>query len=529
MAEREDRKATPEKTEKPDLARRRFVSTAAAAAGLAIVPRHVLGRGRQAPSDTVNVASVGIGGMGRSNAFALASENVVALCDVDWNYVEHSWNQAFNPRPPARRGTNGTSGAGGQAPQRQLTPEQQKRAADMQQRTQRMKEVHWVKAKRYTDYREMLEKQKDIDAVVVATPDHLHAVVASAAMDLGKHVYVQKPLCWSVEEARHLAKKAKDKKVVTQMGNQGHSGDDGRKVVEWIQSGAIGPVSEVQIWTNRPLAFWPQGIPRPAPLKTGNYELSWNMSGVMARLASAMAGAYPIPEGLEWDLFLGPAPTSEYHPIYHPFNWRGWVDWGCGAIGDMGAHLMDHPFWALDLGLPTTVETVSTPFNKSSFPMATTTYYEFPARGSRGPVKLTWYDGGLKPTKPPELGDKEELNGEGGVIYYGTKGKLMHLTYGYSPRLLPASLQESAGDPPKKLPRIATSHEMNWVDAIKGKQEISCPFEYAARLTEVMLLGVVALKAGTKIQYDGEAMRVTNSPAGNDALRREYREGFTLA
>ena len=242
-----------------------------------------------------------------------------------------------------------------------------------------------------------------------------------------------------------------------------------------------------------------------------------------------MAGAYPIPEGLEWDLFLGPAAAMEYHPIYHPFNWRGWVDWGCGAIGDMGAHLMDHPFWALDLGFPTTVETVSTPFNKQSFPMATTTYYEFPAKGSRGPVKLTWYDGGLKPTKPPELGDKEELNGEGGVIYYGTKGKLMHLTYGYNPRLLPASLQESVGDPPKKLPRIATSHEMNWIDAIKGKQEISSPFEYAARLTEVMLLGVVALKAGTKIQYDGGSMRVTNSTAGNDALRREYREGFKLA
>jgi predicted dehydrogenase len=522
MSERDDRKKIPEKTDTPNLARRRFVSTAAAAAGLTIVPRRVLGRGQQAPSDTVNVASVGIGGMGRSNAFALASENIVALCDIDWNLVTHRWNQAFTP--PRRSGTAGTNGG---QPQN-LTPEQQKRMAEAAERTRTMKEVHWAKAKRYTDYREMLDKQKDIDAVVVATPDHMHALIASAAMDLGKHVYVQKPLCWSVEEARHLAKKAKEKKVVTQMGNQGHSGDDGRKVVEWIQSGAIGPVSEVQIWTNRPLAFWPQGIPRPEPLKAGNYELSWNMSGVMARLANAMAGAYPIPEGVDWDLFLGPAPRMEYHPLYHPHHWRGWADWGCGAIGDMGAHLMDHPFWALDLGFPTTVETVSTPFNKYSFPMASTTYYEFPAKGSRGPVKLTWYDGGLKPTKPPELGDKEELNGEGGVIYYGTKGKLMHLTYGYSPRLLPASLQQSVGDPPKKLPRVATSHEMNWIDAIKGKQEISSPFEYAARLTEVMLLGVVALKAGTKIHYDGEAMRVTNSTAGNDALRREYREGFRL-
>jgi hypothetical protein len=198
-------------------------------------------------------------------------------------------------------------------------------------------------------------------------------------MDAKKHVYVQKPLTWSVDEARKLARKARETKVVTQMGNQGHSWDDGRRAVEWVQAGAIGDVHEVHVWTNRPLAFWPQGVPRPQPQRIST-QLGWNMPGVMARLANAM-GLYSVPDTLSWDLFLGPAPSVEYHPLYHPFNWRGWVDWGVGAIGDMGAHLIDHAYWALDLGYPTTIETVSTPFDGHCFPWATTTFYELPARG----------------------------------------------------------------------------------------------------------------------------------------------------
>jgi predicted dehydrogenase len=391
----------------------------------------------------------------------------------------------------------------------------------------RLKNEHLPKAKRYKDFREMLEKQKDIDAVLVATADHMHAPIAIAAMELHKHVYVQKPLTWSVEEARKMARAAKETKVATQMGNQGHSLDDARLTVEYIWAGAIGEVREIHVWTNRPLGYWPQGIPRPEALKEPGDKLPWNGKGVNERLAGAMAGNYPVPDTLSWNLFLGAAaPNVEYHPIYHPFNWRGWVDWGVGAIGDMGAHLIDHSMWALDLGYPTTVETVSTPFNNVSYPLATMTVYEFPARGDKPPVKLTWYDGGLLPPKPPEMGD-EEFNKGGGAMLVGSKGRLIHDTYGLKPHLIPKSLHDSVGAPPRVLPRIPNeNHEINWVEAAKGRTQASCPFEYAAKLTEVMLLGVVSLRAGRKLTYDGAAMRVTNDVAANNYLRREPRAGW---
>ncbi len=251
------------------------------------------------------------------------------------------------------------------------------------------------------------------------------------------------------------------------------------------------------------------------------------MGGVDTRLAAAMAaGSYPIPETLSWNLFLGVGPEVPYHPIYHPFNWRGWVDWGVGAIGDMGAHLIDVSMWALNLGLPTSIETVSTPFNGASYPTATMTFFEFPARGSMPPVKLTWYDGGLLPRKPEEMGE-EELKKEGGSLLIGSKGKLLHDTYGAHPRLLPKSLHDSVGTPAAKLPRVENEHhELNWVDAAKGKTKASSPFEYAAVLTEVMLLGVVALRTGKKILYDGANMRVTNVPEANQFFSRQYRTGW---
>jgi len=360
-------------------------------------------------------------------------------------------------------------------------------------------------------------------------------VIASAAMDLGKHVYVQKPMCWSVHEARHLAKKAADKKVISQMGNQGHSQDDARRGQDYLAAGAIGDIKEVHVWTNRPLAFWPQGLPRPAKYDGDPNSLAWNNNGVTRRLADAFSHASSdVPPTLAWNLFLGVAPDVPYHPLYHPFNWRGWVDWGQGALGDMGAHLIDHPFWNLNLGMPTIIETISTPFNGASYPAATTTYYEFAARANMPAVKLTWYDGGFNPPKPEEVGD-ERLNGEGGVLYIGTKGKMLQDTYGLNPRLLPKSLHDSYGAPKQKLQRIAhEEHEMNWVEAIKGKAEISSPFEYAARLNEVMLLGVVSLRAGGKINYDGAKMHITNTIKNarnetvdaNQFLSRTYRDAF---
>jgi predicted dehydrogenase len=544
MSEPKDQPPTADTT---GVSRRDFMTTAAAAgAGIMIVPRHVLGRGMQAPSDTVNIATVGVFGMGASNTQNVLAENIVAFCDVDFGLVDQRiqrWKSmvAAAAKPPAPATTEGR----GPTPPRREPTAAQVAANEKRPRTtmidnlRRFMDGPVEKVPRYRDYREMLEKQKDIDAIIVATPDHMHAVIAAAAMDLNKHVYVQKPLCWSVQEARMLAKKAKEKKVITQMGNQGHSRDEARLGYEYITSGAIGDVREIHVWTNRPLGYWPQGVPRPAPLvEDPQKPLRWDGSGVDKRFAGALAGTYPIPDSLAWDLFLGVGPVVDYHPIYHPFNWRGWVDWGQGALGDMGAHLIDHPFWSLKLGYPTVIETRSSPFNGAAFPLATTTYYEFPARESMPPVKLTWYDGGFTPAKPEEMGD-EPLNGEGGILYIGSKGKMLQDTYGLNPRLLPQSRHDSQPKPKQVLPRIPhEEHEMNWVETIKGKQEISSPFEYAAQLTEVMLLGIVSLRAGGKIQYDAANMRVTNKIKSersraaevdpNQFLSREYRGGWTI-
>ncbi len=518
---------------KLDVTRRKFMSDVAlTGAGLTIVPRHVLGRGLTAPSDRLNVAAVGVGGQGRTDLVNLATENIVALCDVDWDYGNRGFagldtdiaNTQARLNRPADQPVLDAQGR----PEPPLTSLDRERMASQIDRMKRLKDEHLPRAARFDDYRQMLDKQKDIEAVVVATPDHMHASIALAAMDLGKHVYVQKPLTWSIAEARQLARKAKSTGVTTQMGNQGHSWDDARTAVEYVWAGAIGDVREIHVWTNRPLGYWPQGIPRPEVRTAPANGFRWNGPGIEARLATAMAGNYPKPESLAWDLFLGPAPHVDYHPLYHPFNWRGWVDWGVGAIGDMGAHLIDHSVWALDLGFPTTIETVATPFNRVCFPHATTTFYEFPARGNKPAVKLTWYDGGLLPPKPVELGETE-LNKTGGALLVGTKGKLMHETYGKNPRLLPDSLHKSFGKPTQKLSRIPNeNHEMNWADAVKGKTAVSCPFEYAAKLTEIMLLGVVALRAGKKIEYDAVNMRVKNVPAANQYLQREPRSGWTL-
>jgi predicted dehydrogenase len=542
---------TQPSAERPGMTRREFVNTGAlAGAGLMVVPRHVLGRGMQAPSDTVNLATVGVSGMGSSNTNAVMSENIVAFCDVDYGLLDariERWKKeaaamsspATSTTPPANR----ANARRREPTAAQLAANEKRPAPNYSANLPRFLEQQLPKIQRYKDYREMLTKQKDIDAIIVATPDHMHAPIALAAMELGKHVYVQKPLCWSVEEARQLAKKAKENpKIVTQMGNQGHSRDEARLGYEYITSGALGDIKEVHIWTNRPYGYWPQGVPRPAPLPENFNEGTpllprWRGRDVDMRVASALLGNYPVPEQLSWELFLGVAPKVDYHPIYHPFNWRGWVDWGQGALGDMGAHLIDHPFWSLKLGMPTVIETRSTPFNGVCYPTGTTTYYEFPARGNMPGVKLTWYDGGFTPPKPEEVGD-EPLNGEGGILYIGSKGKMLQETYGLNPHIIPDSKHASTPRPKQTLPRIPhEAHEMNFVDTIKGKQEISSPFEYATQLTEVMLLGIVSLRAGGKIHYDAANRRVTNKVRTensredtdpNQFLAREYPAGWTL-
>ncbi len=487
------------------ITRREFVGDVARfGAGVMIVPRHVLGGvGYQAPSDTLNIAIVGAGGMGVSNTEQLASENIVALCDVDFRYVD-----------------------------RQIAGRHQNRDGETRPEGVRAQEAY-RSAPRYADYREMLEKQRDIDAVVVGTPDHTHAVIALAAMRMGKHVYVQKPLTWSVHEARMLREVARQTRVVTQMGNQGHSTEEARLVNEWIQAGVIGAVSDVHAWTNRPI--WPQGLPRPSATNDRPESSGWNQRVVNEATSAAIGGAFPVPPELNWDLYLGPAPAIPYHPIYHPFNWRGWVDFGVGALGDMGAHLIDHPYWALGLTYPTTIEATSTPFGgpreqPATYPLAMTAQYRFPARGAQPPVRLNWYDGGLMPPRPDHLPEDVVLSREGGVMYIGAKGLLMHETYGRNPRIWPESLMEAAKAVPRTIPRIETSHEMNWVMACKGQGTATSPFEYAAPLTEVMLLGIVAVRTGQgrRIAYDGERGTVTNVPEANQYLTREYRAGWAL-
>ena len=511
--------------------RREFVADAGRIGlGVMIVPRHVLGGvGYQAPSDTINFAVIGFGGMGSENALELAkTENLVAFADVDFAYSEAKVAEKLKDDKKKDR------------------PE----GITLKQK--------FDNAARYSDFREMLDKQKDIDGVVIATPDHVHAVAAKAAMQSGKHVYVQKPLTYSVHEARVLRELALgNPKIVTQMGNQGHSSEGARLVNEWIQAGIIGPVHEVHVWTNRPVVYWPQGVPRPtgspppAPPESpfGN---PYSFRYVNTLLASAL-GSYPVPPGLHWDLYVGPiAEDVPYHPIYHPFNWRGWINFGVGALGDMGAHLIDHPYWALGLTYPTSIEATSTQwgttpippdpkaapgtreargYNKPvSYPVATAVHYQFPARGAQPPVKLSWYDGGLYPPRPDLLPDDVTLKSEGGVIFIGEKGILMNDTYGSNPRLFPVSLTEEAALVPKTYARIPWTHEMNWVKAIKGEAKASSPIEYAAQLTETMLLGIVALRTGQgrKILYDGERMAVTNIADANQYLTREYRAGWAV-
>jgi predicted dehydrogenase len=443
--------------------RRRFLTTSAAAAfGFTIVPRHVLGGpGQVPPSERLNVAGIGAGGMGGGDIATVhrLGANIVALCDVDDQRAAGS----FNAFPQARR---------------------------------------------YKDFRVLLDKEaKNIDAVTVGTPDHIHAVASMAAIRAGKHVYCQKPLTHTLFECRQLTSAARKAGVMTSMGNQGHATEGARLTNEWIRAGVIGEVREVHVWSDRAGKLWKQGIGRPTDTP-------------------------PVPSTLDWNLWLGPIRERPYHPAYAPANWRGWWDFGTGALGDMGCHIIDHPVWALELGAPTAVESRTTldgtsldggKTNFETYPVASLIYYEFPARGKLPTVKMTWYEGGLMPATPAEMPAGQRLP-DNGVLYVGSEGKM----YGGMPQLLPAELHDRAKSVPTTMAR-SPGHYEEWVAACKGGAAPVAGFDYTGPLTEIVLLGVLSLRApGQRLLWDHEKLQVTNLPELNDHIHTEYRKGWTL-
>ena len=446
------------------VSRRRFV--AGSAAGLALLSTRNPARGAGA-NDKLNVAVVGAGGRGADNVRDLESTggvNIVALCDCD-----------------------------------------ERRAADTFQ-------AH-PKAKHYRDWRKMFDAEKDFDAVLVSTPDHNHAIVSVAAMQLGKHVYCEKPLAHGVFEGRRMAQVAAEKNVVTQMGTQGHAFEGTRRAVEVIRSGAIGDVRELHVWTDRPAAMWPQAVRRASETP-------------------------PVPAGLDWDVWLGPAPKRPYHPVYVPFKWRGFWDFGTGPIGDMGVHNLDTAFWALELTAPTSVEVKDfspgrdDPAFGESFPAWCVIELQFPARGNKPPVKMTWYDGGKVP--PSELFQGEPVpKVDGGSLVVGSKGTLFTRSWhGGTGRddmfvLLPRKQFDGYEPPAPTLPRVK-SHHHEFVDACRGRGKALSNFGYASALTETLLLGLVALRTGTKIEWDAKSMKANGCPEAKQLVRPALRKGWAL-
>ena len=452
---------------KPLPTRRRFLAASATATfGFQFFRGHLFGA--EAPSNKLNLAAIGVGakGQGTANLRACAGENIVALCDVDADYAAPTF-------------------------------------------------ARYPSAKTYVDYRVMLEKQKDIDAIIIATPDHTHAVITLAALAAGKHVYCQKPLTHTVREARTITEAARRAKVQTQMGNQGHSSESIRLLKEWLAAGVIGAVREVHAWTDRPVGGDP-----------------WSNFAVQAQPKDTP----PVPATLNWDLWLGPVAHRPYHPDYHPLKWRAWLDFGTGPLGDMGCHIIDPAFWALDLGAPTTVEATTTHWEKDvssqTFPRASIVRYTFPARGARPPVALTWYDGRLQPPVPADLEPGRKLPGSGALII-GDKGTLLHGSHGAGGlRLLPESRMKDFVRPDKTLPRVVGSHEADWLRACKAGPGAPPPcstFEYGGALTETVLLGVLAMRLpNQRLTWDSANLQFASNPAADALLHTPYRDGWSL-
>lgn len=447
---------------KTTISRRKFLATTGAAGLFQIVPRHVLGgTGIQAPSDTLNIAIVGLGVMGKVNLKACSGENIVALCDVDHDFAAESF-------------------------------------------------AAFPKAAVYKDYRLMLERQKDIDAVLIATPDHTHAVISKATMQAGKHIFTQKPLTHDVYEARQLANIARETGVVSQMGIQGHSQEGLRLICEWIWDGAIGTVHEVDAYCS--LSYAPHGH-------------AWWSSPLTQRPQQGL----PVPATLDWDLWLGPAAERPYHTCYHPSTWRCWWDFGCGMMGDRGAHTLDSVFSALKLTAPDSIQATGiVGGNAEVHPDKAIVTYQFPAREGFPPLKLNWYEGQEAP-RPKELEAERGLYEQGGAVFKGDKGAIICGVYGNNPRLIPRSAMQAYQRPEKTLPRIKGSHENNWIEAIKNGEKASADFSYSGPLTELSLLGNVAKRfPDQQLLWDSENLKVTNFDEANAWVRRPYRAGWAL-
>jgi predicted dehydrogenase len=435
--------------------RRQFLKVAATGAiGFQIVPRHVLGQGQTPPSEKLNIAGIGVGGQGGGVLNDLKSENIVAMCDVDWRNAAHTAKAFPN-------------------------------------------------AERFADYRVMLEKRKDIDAVMIATPDHMHAPITLAALRAGKHVYVEKPMAHTIEEARIMTRVAKETGLVTQMGNNGHAGEGLRQTREWIQAGAIGTVKEVHCWSDRPGKFWKQAVERPTDTP-------------------------PVPAECDWDLWLGAAPQRPYHPTYHPRAWRGWYDFGTGALGDMAVHNIDPAFYALDLDAPVATECHSSPIQKESYPAWQILTFEFAAKGNRPALKAYWYDGGKMPPKPADVGDEMDL-GDNGIYFVGDKGTMVCGGWSGAPKLFPEKRRQEFERPPKTLPR-SPGHRVEWVQACKARkpEDAKAGFAYSGPFTEALLVGNLATRLQKRIEWDAAAMRAKNAPEADALIRKQYRKGFGL-
>jgi predicted dehydrogenase len=437
------------------MSRRAFAGRSAAAAAASILaPSFLFGDGIS-PNSKLNIACVGAGGKGRSDADAASDgNNIVALCDVD----DRQGAETYEKFPKARR---------------------------------------------FKDYRVMLDKMgNDIDAVTISTPDHMHFPVAMLAMQMGKHVCVQKPLTNTIWEAHQLLEASRKYKVVTQMGIQGHTNEGTRLLKEWLDAGAIGAVQEILYWTNRPV--WVQDPATEFP-------------------------AQSVPPGVDWDLWQGTVHERPYNKQIMPKWWRAWWDYGCGALGDVGCHCMDAGFWALDLGAPEWVEASTTKFSDTIGPRTTHLVYQFPARGEKPPVKVTWMDGGLMPARPPELESDQKLDPEWGQLFVGDKGKIFVAdAYCNSFRLIPETKMKDFQPPGKTLKRSPTpgQPQKEWTYCIKNGKTPGANFEYAVPLTEMVLIGNLAIRANQRVEWDSKAQRVTNVPAANDFLKRDYRAGW---